>query len=251
MIDDNVFAPVTTHLATVSRMLTDFDNVREICATASEQARVIAAGVCAGVVLGVEPNERVVVATAPDTDPMLPDSVLVAVGSVAIDHNAVVVVDDTAHPPARWNELASEATEYGVGGLRAYPIRYGSTAVGALVVGTAQPWITNPEGPRPVARRDPMAVQILADLIAGAVRLSADDAAGERWAESIRSRATSTAEVEQAAGVLAQRHALTIPAAVDVLDGIARRTRLPVSDIAGKILAGSTLDAIVAGIADR
>ncbi|MBY4127605.1 ANTAR domain-containing protein [Rhodococcus fascians] len=251
MIDDNVFAPVTTQLATVSRMLTDFDSVREICETASEQARVVAGGVCAGVVLGFQPDEREVLATVSSADSPLPDSVLVRIASAGIDHNAVLVVDDTERPPFRWTQLASSAAEYGIRGLRAYPVRYGSIAVGALVVGTAQPWIARPGAPNPTARRDPMAVQILADLIAGAVRLSADDAAGERWAESIRSQAATTAEVEQAAGVLAQRHALTITAAVDVLNGTARRMRLSTADIARQVLSGSTLDAIVSGAADR
>ncbi|MFI8567039.1 hypothetical protein ACIGGF_10815 [Rhodococcus sp. NPDC078407] len=251
MIDDHVFGPVTTQLATVSRMLTDFDSLRDICETASEQARVVMAGVFAGVVLGFQLDEREVLATAPSADPSLPDSVLIRIASAGIDHNAVVVVDDTEHPPSRWTQLASSAAQHGIGGLRAYPVRYGSIAVGALVVGTAQPWLARPGAPDPVGRRDPMAGQILADLIAGAVRLTADDAAGERWAESIRSQAAVTAEVEQAAGVIAQRHALTITAAVDVLDGTARRMRSTTADIARKVLSGSTLDAIVSGAAER
>lgn len=250
MIDDNVFVPVTTHIATVSRMLTDSSNIREIGTAACEQALVIASGVAAGVVLGLGSDEREIIAVAQGPTTSLLDTVLLEVGSACIDYNAVVVVDDTADPPARWSHVGAAASGHGIAGLRAYPVRHGPVAVGALVVGTPAPWSARADD-RSAVPRDPMALQVLADLVGGAVRLSADDAAGSSWADTIRGRATETAQFEQAVGVIAERHALAIPAATEVLYGLTRRTRLPVSVIAERILSGVTLDALVEGILDR
>lgn len=235
---DSAFAPTSTRLAVVSRMIVDDRSLSDISAAAAAQAAAVAMGSCAAIMLRGSGSELDVVAAVGD-QAVSAGRVFAVVASASIDHDAIVVIDDTAAPSTRWTAVAADATEQGIAGLRAFPIRLEGRSVGAVVVGTAQAWIA--EGS---VHRDTMGIQVLADLVGIALVLG-DGPRGTQVSDSLRSRRTSVVAVEQAIGILAQRHGLTIDAATDVLRGLAVRQTRPVFDVAARIVSGVSLDALV------
>ncbi|OAK54789.1 hypothetical protein A3K89_05570 [Rhodococcoides kyotonense] len=237
MTDNTV--PVTTRLASVSGMLTApvHRDSHEILDTIAQQAMAVVSGSCAAVVASYPTS--FVVAASTDESAAPPDSVFMGVASTSVATNAVVVVDDTAEPSTRWAAFASDAVGVGLAAVRAYPIRIDGGPVGAVVVGTEEPWMRTP--------RDAMSVQVLADLAGAALRLS-DDGERRHRSDAVRADAADTADTEFAVGIIAERHGLDIGAAHDVLRGLARRTGSPIVDVARRIAAGGD---VVIGSTDR
>ncbi|MGA9874061.1 MAG: ANTAR domain-containing protein [Rhodococcus sp. (in: high G+C Gram-positive bacteria)] len=238
MNNSNGLAPVTTHLASVSRMLTDADRpgIDEICAAAAEQAMAMVDGTCAGVVLASGGGLVEIASSAHGTGRPMPDAVLVGLGTASIEHNAVIVVDDTGASSKRWAETAAIAADDGIAGVRAFPVRRGSVSAGSLVVGTGDPWVGE-RMPGSSTDRDPLGVQVLADLVGIALRLSGDFDRPGVLSEALKSRTAATVTFERAVGILAERHQLNISGATDVLRGLARRSRRPVAEVAAEIVS--------------
>ncbi|WP_338890150.1 ANTAR domain-containing protein [Rhodococcus sovatensis] len=136
-----------------------------------------------------------------------------------------------------------DAAAHGISGIRAFPIRQGAEAVGAVVVGTSLPWINEN------VERDTMGIQVLGDLVGVALSLAADEPTRARLSTEVRARTESVASVEQAAGVVAERHGLTVDVATDMLHGISFRTGSSVTEVSLRVLGGEPI-AVVAEAGD-
>lgn len=245
---DSSLAPTSTRLAVVSRMIVEAQSLHDICTAAAVQAAAVASGSCAGIVLqhvvGQEAGIPEIVASVRSTD--VPDYVFLEPARVCIEHDAVVVIDDTEAHPMRWPALAADLAQNGVLGIRAFPIRHRSAVVGSVVVGTSQPW----KGENVVEDRDTMGVQVIADLVGAALLLGADEPTRVRLSAAVRARTASGAIVEQAAGILAERHGLTIELATDVLYSSAFRADASVVEIASRVVSGTSLDVLAGDAVD-
>ncbi len=244
---------VSTQIAVLSRMITggvdgDLSNV---CHVAAERALTIVNGACATVVLSQDLSldrgrsatiDTAAVVWAGDTR-SVPDAVFTALGWATVEYDAVTLVDDTSDPPARWSVEAAAANDYGIGGIRAYPIRAGASAVGALVVGTSQSWLSGRDS-NPLPMRDVMGVQVLADLVGAAVMLSRHRSAGNEWSSRIEADVAARAEYQHAVGIVAERHDLDLGAATDVIAGTVTRSRLTLHEVTRRIIAGESLVAL-------
>lgn len=254
MTDAGAAVAVSAHIAVLSRMLTAGvdDRVDEFMQVAAERSVAVVSGLCAAVVLSTENEPSRERALSTDVDVVMVGpygggspaaDALLALGSESIRYDAVVVVDDTSHPSPRWATLASQASG-AVGGMRAFPIRAGAEAIGALVVGTAGPWLAAQDRDPAVPTRDSMGVQVLADLLGAAIMLFRDPGVSVRMSRLLPQAVAERAEFEQAAGIVAERHSLDRQSAADVMTGILARSGKSASAVARSIIDGGSVEDI-------
>ena len=147
---------------------------------------------------------------------------------------APVSVPDLAHATHLWPAFTTAVAQAGAfRSVHALPLRLRREAIGALNLFHHNP------GPLPPA--DLALGQALADVATIGILQERAIRRGEVLNEQLQTALTSRVVVEQAKGVLAQHHGLTMDAAFDQLRRYARAHNLRLADVARQ-LATSTLD---------
>ncbi|MEV0602611.1 GAF and ANTAR domain-containing protein [Streptomyces sp. NPDC050315] len=131
----------------------------------------------------------------------------------------------------RWPRYAPRALELGYTGAAAFPMRTGERSVGALVL------LRSPAD-APLSEEKTALAQALADFTALALKRDHELHASRTLSEQLEYALNSRVIIEQAKGVLATRHGLTMDGAFALLRGHARAHRRLLSDVAGDVVAG-------------
>ncbi|MFC6067513.1 GAF and ANTAR domain-containing protein [Streptomyces ochraceiscleroticus] len=131
----------------------------------------------------------------------------------------------------RWPRYAPRALELGYTRATAFPLRTGERSVGALVLlGSA--------ADAPVSEEKAALAQSLADFAALTLMRDHELHASRALSSQLEYALNSRVIIEQAKGVLANRHSLTVDRAFALLRGHARAQRRLLSDVAHDVVEG-------------
>jgi GAF domain-containing protein len=143
---------------------------------------------------------------------------------------APVLNADLTEAGARWPEFARHALAAGFRSVHAFPMRVRQEVIGALNVfgSAAGSNLDDAEG---------RIVQALTDVAAIALLQERAVRRGELLTEQLQGALTSRIVIEQAKGVVAHAHGISIDAAFTALRGYARRTNRKLTDVAHAVLS--------------
>ena len=144
-----------------------------------------------------------------------------------------VVNHDLAAADSRWPEFAAVALEAGFRSADAVPMRLRSQIIGALNLFRSEPGALND--------RDVIVAQALADVATIALLQHRTAVAAEVVNEQLTGALNSRILIEQAKGIIAERHQLDMEQAFARLRTHARNTNRRLSDLALEVVHG-TLD---------
>ena len=138
---------------------------------------------------------------------------------------------DVAQPTSRWPTFSARAREVGFRAVHAVPLRLRGETIGALSLFSATP------GPLPA----PQAALARAFADVATIGILQQRAISERemLAEQLQTALSNRIIIEQAKGVLAERHDLGLDAAFVLLRNTARSRRRRLADLAREVVAGS------------
>lgn len=142
----------------------------------------------------------------------------------------VVAADELVEQTERWPTFASQAVDVGYRAVHSVPLRLREQTIGALNLLRVLPGA--------VSDRDATLLRALADIATVGVLQERTTAATALAASGLQNALTSRIRIEQAKGVLAERHGIGVDAAFDVLRNHARRN-------------GLRLTAVATGVVDR
>ena len=142
-----------------------------------------------------------------------------------------ITIADLAAGDPRWPTFTSRAVGLGVRSVHAFPMRLRERVIGALNVFD--------EDPMPFRPEDVKVVQALADVATIAIIQERAIARAETVTEQLQAALNTRIVIEQAKGMLAQRHGVDVDTAFDRLRAHARRSRLRLADLAREIVAGA------------
>ena len=142
-----------------------------------------------------------------------------------------VSVPDLAHATTRWPAFTAAAEQAGAfRSVHALPLRLRKEAIGALNLFHTTP------GPLPEA--DLLLGRALADVATIGILQERAIRGGEIVNEQLQTALTSRVVVEQAKGVLAQHHGLSMDAAFDRLRRYSRNRSLRLAEVARQLATG-------------
>ena len=130
----------------------------------------------------------------------------------------------------RWPALVPAARDAGVRALASVPLVAAGQPVGVVTVQAARPRRWRPA--------DLLAATTVADVVAGVLVAARRSAAGERLAAQLQHALEHRLVVEQAKGMLAERHGTTPDAAYADLRGHARAHQAKVTAVARAVVDG-------------
>jgi transcriptional regulator with GAF, ATPase, and Fis domain len=142
-----------------------------------------------------------------------------------------IVVPDTDQRNNRWNRFLAEARAAGFGSLTAVPLRVRETTIGALTVLRAERGT--------LSDQDSRIVEAMALTAAVGVRRLGELTQAQTLAAQLQTAFSSRIVIEQAKGVLAERHGSSVDGAFGALREYARRRNLRLTDLANAVVAGS------------
>ncbi|GAA3437426.1 GAF and ANTAR domain-containing protein [Kutzneria kofuensis] len=142
-----------------------------------------------------------------------------------------IVVPDTDQRNNRWNRFLAEARACGFGSLTAVPLRVRETTIGALTV------LRTERGT--LSDQDSRIIEAMALTAAAGVRGLGELTQAQTLAAQLQTAFSSRIVIEQAKGVLAERHGSSVDRAFGALREYARRRNLRLSDLANAVVAGS------------
>jgi len=141
----------------------------------------------------------------------------------------VIRVTDVRQQPTRWPEFSAFATRLSVAGVAAIPMRLADQVIGALN-------LYSPE-PRDWSDEDMAVAGVLADVatsyMVNASKLHQQEQLSEQLQEALESRVI----IEQAKGITAQQHALSIDQAYQRMRRHARTNNASLRTVAEAIVA--------------
>jgi ANTAR domain/GAF domain len=141
----------------------------------------------------------------------------------------VVRVIDVREQSARWPEFSVFATRLSLAGVAAIPMRLADEIIGALN-------LYSPE-PRDWSDDDMAVAGVLADVgtsyMVNASKLHQQERLSEQLQEALKSRVI----IEQAKGITAQQHAISVNAAYELMRGHARRNNASLRVVAEAIVS--------------
>jgi len=141
----------------------------------------------------------------------------------------VIRVTDVRQQPTRWPEFSAFATRLSVAGVAAIPMRLADQVIGALN-------LYSPE-PRDWSDEDMAVAGVLADVatsyMVNASKLRQQEQLSEQLQEALESRVI----IEQAKGITAQQHALSIDQAYQRMRRHARTNNASLRTVAEAIVA--------------
>jgi transcriptional regulator with GAF, ATPase, and Fis domain len=142
--------------------------------------------------------------------------------------SSVVSVIDLDRGPAEWRQFREESREQGFTAVHALPLRLRETTIGTLNL-----FLTAGES---LTDRDLRSAQALADVATIGIlherTLRASDLAREQLQSALSSRVT----IEQAKGILAYTHQVSMDAAFALLRNHARSNQLPLAVVAKQLV---------------
>lgn len=154
----------------------------------------------------------------------------------AFRSGTAVVNADLSKENDRWPLFAPRAVSAGYLSVHAFPLRLRSEVIGALnLFGRNHDRLDDEDG---------LIIQALADVATIGILQERSIHRGEVLTEQLQSALNSRVVIEQAKGVVAQLHNVTVSEAFELLRAYARRSRQRLVDVASAVVAdsGSTLD---------
>jgi len=148
----------------------------------------------------------------------------------AITSGQPVSVLDLEDVDARWSFFADAALRFGYRSMHALPMRLRQSTIGSLNLFRAN-----------VGRldaRDAVAAQALADVATISILQERAHREGDIAREQLQRALDSRIVIEQAKGILAQRHGVDMGRAFELVRSYARSTQSRLGDAAAKIVAG-------------
>ena len=142
----------------------------------------------------------------------------------AFREGTVVASDDLNKEHARWPTFAPHAVEVGYRAVHSIPLKLRERIIGALNLLSAEPGAVSPA--------DANVLRALADIATVGVLQERTIAGLGTHASGLELALTSRIRIEQAKGILAERHQLTVDDAFDLLRTYARRRGLRLTDVA-------------------
>ena len=142
-----------------------------------------------------------------------------------------VMIADLGAQDSRWPAFTPRAWEAGIRSVHAFPMRLRDRVIGALNVFD--------EDPMPFRPEDVKVVQALADIATIAIIQERAISRAETLTEQLQGALNSRIVIEQAKGMIAQRHSVNVDAAFERLRAHARRTQVRLADLARAIVAGT------------
>ena len=136
----------------------------------------------------------------------------------------------------RWPQFAPRAIQEGCCAVHALPMRLRTQIIGGLNLFRAQPGPLPPE--------DLRVGQALADVATIGILHERALRRSEILAEQLQTALNNRVSIEQAKGVIAERHSVSMDVAFEALRRYARDNNLKLHDVAGGVVSG----AITAGI---
>ena len=144
-----------------------------------------------------------------------------------------VVNADLSENTARWPRFAEAARAAGFVSVHALPLRLRETVIGALNLFCC--------APHRLSYADVRVGQALADMATVGVLAQRDLQQADLIATQLQNALNSRIAIEQAKGVLAERHGVTVDEAFVMLRRHARDENLRMSDLARDVANGSAL----------
>lgn len=148
---------------------------------------------------------------------------------------SVVAADDLSLERDRWPIFATQAIDVGFRAVHSVPLRLRERTIGALNLMCVEPG--------GVTSRDAHVLRAFADIATVAVLQERDIAAHAELAGGLQTALTSRIRIEQAKGVLAERHGVSVDDAFGLLRGHARALGLRLTDVA-EAVADRTLEIV-------
>ncbi|MGH1550735.1 GAF and ANTAR domain-containing protein [Leifsonia poae] len=140
----------------------------------------------------------------------------------------VVSVPDIAAAPKRWQQFRDKALGQGFASITAIPLRLRETTIGTLNL------LRDTRGELP--DNDLVAAQAFADVATIGILHQRTLHESETIREQLQSALTSRIVIEQAKGVVAQLHKVSIDDAFSVIRAYARRNQLGLTTVAAAIV---------------
>jgi GAF domain-containing protein len=141
----------------------------------------------------------------------------------------VIRVTDVDQESSRWPEFSASAARLSIAGVAAVPMRLADEVIGALNLYSP--------GPREWSDEDMGVAGVLADMVTSYVvnasKLRQQEQLSEQLQESLESRIV----IEQAKGITAQHHSVTIDKADELMRSHARKNNATMRAVAEAIVA--------------
>jgi GAF domain-containing protein len=150
----------------------------------------------------------------------------------AFYHDRPVTAPDLAADP-RWPSVAAQVSAHGIRAVLGVPIGLRKGPVGTLNVYAAAPHAFDDE--------DLAAIQAYARVVASLLRAGVQAHVRGRAATQLQYALEHRVLIEQAKGVVMERHRLDEKAAFELLRSHARSTRMPLDKVARQVIAGGRL----------
>jgi len=147
----------------------------------------------------------------------------------AYSTGAVVRVSDVRAESTRWPEFSASATRVCIAGVAAIPMRLADQVIGALN-------LYSPE-PRLWSDQDIAVAGVLADVATSYVVNASKLRQQEQLSEQLQEALDSRVIIEQAKGITAQQHAVTVDQAYQLMRRHARNHNTSLRKVAGAIVA--------------
>jgi transcriptional regulator with GAF, ATPase, and Fis domain len=138
---------------------------------------------------------------------------------------------DVANSASRWPTFSARALEVGFRAVHALPLKLRGETIGALSLFSALP------GPLPPEQT--ALAKAFADVATIGILQQRAISERELLAEQLQTALNNRIIIEQAKGVLAERHDLGLDAAFGLLRGTARSRRRRLADLARDVVAGN------------
>jgi GAF domain-containing protein len=147
----------------------------------------------------------------------------------AYDTGEVVWVPDVRVETTRWPEFAAAATRLGVAGVAGIPMRLSNQIIGALNLYSSTP--------REWSEEDLAVATVLADVATSYVINASKMRQQQQLSEQLQQALESRVVIEQAKGITAQQHAVTVDEAFHLMRGHARSNNASIRAVAEAIVA--------------
>ena len=143
--------------------------------------------------------------------------------------SATVSIADIRESPAEWARFRAAAAEQGFGSVTALPMRLRSTTIGTLNLFRA--------GLGALNSRDLRAAQALADVATIGILHERTVRAGNETRDQLQHALNSRVTIEQAKGVIAFTHTVSMDEAFARLRDYSRANRVPLAMVAAQLVA--------------
>ncbi|RZU66429.1 GAF domain-containing protein [Microterricola gilva] len=143
--------------------------------------------------------------------------------------STTVSISDIRESPAEWVRFRAAAEEQGFGSVTALPMRLRSTTIGTLNLFRAPVGELN--------ARDIRAAQALADVATIGILHERTIRAGNETRDQLQHALNSRTTIEQAKGVIAFTHTVSMDEAFARLRDYSRANRIPLATVAAQLVA--------------